>query len=166
MRSNILSKLIFASCVICLIFAGHLLQMHDQSIASQTWCPSQPQEPMARGRTRLTTVTSISCRSFWRQLQYLNIFQLRFVCVRYGANEDRMGTTTAANAVIKTRVQVIHHNAPPAPGLGSFITQHGCCPRRWLDGFICLLAICWLSVVRRWFHDFMCFANTNRDISQ
>ena len=34
-------------------------------------CPSQSHQRSARGRTRLTTVTSISCRSFWRQLLYL-----------------------------------------------------------------------------------------------
>ena len=34
-------------------------------------CPSQSHQRSARGRTRLTTVTSISCRSFQRQLLYL-----------------------------------------------------------------------------------------------
>ena len=34
-------------------------------------CPSQSHQRSARGRTRLTTVTSISCRSFKRQLLYL-----------------------------------------------------------------------------------------------
>ena len=36
------------------------------------WCPSQSHQRSARGRTRLTTVTSISCRSFQRQLLYLS----------------------------------------------------------------------------------------------
>ena len=34
-------------------------------------CPSQSHQRSVRGRTRLTTVTSISCRSFQRQLLYL-----------------------------------------------------------------------------------------------
>ena len=34
-------------------------------------CSSQSHQRSARGRTRLTTVTSISCRSFQRQLLYL-----------------------------------------------------------------------------------------------
>ena len=34
-------------------------------------CPSQSHQRSARGRTRLTIVTSISCRSFQRQLLYL-----------------------------------------------------------------------------------------------
>ena len=37
-------------------------------------CPSQSHQRSARGRTRLTTVTSISCRSFQRQLLYLFFF--------------------------------------------------------------------------------------------
>ena len=39
----------------------------------QLRCPSQSHQRSARGRTRLTTVTSISCRSFWRQLLYLHV---------------------------------------------------------------------------------------------
>ena len=35
-------------------------------------CPSQSHQRSARGRTRLTTVTFISCRSFERQLLYFN----------------------------------------------------------------------------------------------
>ena len=36
-------------------------------------CPSQSHKRFARGRTRLTTVTSISCRSLTRQLLYLSL---------------------------------------------------------------------------------------------
>ena len=39
-------------------------------------CPSQSHQRSARGRTRLTTVTSISCRSFQRQLLYLTYFSI------------------------------------------------------------------------------------------
>ena len=41
-------------------------------------CPSQSRQRSARGRTRLTTVTSISCRSLWRQLLYLSLYY--FIC--------------------------------------------------------------------------------------
>ena len=41
-------------------------------------CPSQSHQRSARGRTRLTTVTSISCRSFLRQLLYLFVFLEQF----------------------------------------------------------------------------------------
>ena len=41
-------------------------------------CPSQSHQRSARGRTRLTTVTSISCRSFQRQLLCLLFFLSSF----------------------------------------------------------------------------------------
>ena len=48
-------------------------------------CPSQSHQRSARGRTRLTTVTSISCRSFQRQLLYLRLWRAAVlrVCTQF-----------------------------------------------------------------------------------
>ena len=60
--------------------------MHDQNNCNKRVlpalfhlrCPSQSHQRSARVRTRLTTVTSISCRSLWRQLLYLRQPGFRF----------------------------------------------------------------------------------------
>ena len=65
----------FTEMGVCSAVAGNQLpnQLRKRVLPSlfHLRCPSQSHQRSARGRTRLTTVTSISCRSFLRQLLYL-----------------------------------------------------------------------------------------------
>ena len=65
----------FTEMGVCSAVAGNQLptQLQKRVLPSlfHLRCPSQSHQRSDRGRTRKTTVTSISCRSFKRQLLYL-----------------------------------------------------------------------------------------------